>query len=296
MLIEIILIVLCIVAAGRFRSAKEKGVSKYILGVWGTWLGAFILAILFGSGTGSVAVIYIIIGIGYIAEIGIAVSAMKAGKSYMEYWAIKKEAEERGAQEENRKLAEKVEKLQKQVTDMKPSAQQTADTASPPAAETAEPVSEQAGTAVNAGKSADSIIKNGGKANFSNKFLIFIAYVGAMELVDLYGHKLAKDMIGIDKVDWQALLMNKYPSAKSMSQMIISNNEWSHPCTGNIDIKIDMNPFLTAATKHMTDIMGLPPEEAVNAIMITANNNITVAAHNGLRLGQGFVVIGVPIK
>jgi len=40
----------------------------------------------------------------------------------------------------------------------------------------------------------------------------------------------------------------------------------------------------------------LTPEQATNAIMITANNNITVAAGNGLGLGQGFVVIGVPIK
>ena len=60
--------------------------------------------------------------------------------------------------------------------------------------------------------------------------------------------------------------------------------------------RVDMNPFLLAATKHITDNIGLSPEEATNAIMITANNNITVAAGNGLSLGQGFVVIGVPFK
>ena len=44
----------------------------------------------------------------------------------------------------------------------------------------------------------------------------------------------------------------------------------------------------------MTDIMGLSPKEAIDATMITAKNNITVAASNGL--GVGFVVLGVPLE
>ena len=135
-----------------------------------------------------------------------------------------------------------------------------------------------------------------GKIDFKNKFLIFVAYVGVMELVSMYGHNRTKDMIGIDKVDWKDILINKYPLAKSMTQVVINDNEWTHPVTGNVDSRVDMNPFLIAVTKHLTDNIGITPEEATNAIMITANNNITVAAGNGLGLGQGFVVIGVPFN
>jgi len=133
-----------------------------------------------------------------------------------------------------------------------------------------------------------------GSINVSNKFLVFIAHVGTSELVSLYGHNTAKDMIGIDKIDWKGNLINKYPSAKSLQQMIIENDEWSHPHSGFVGNRIELNPFIVAATKHMTDKMGLSPEKAINATMITANNNITVAASDGL--GHGFVVIGVPIK
>ena len=34
----------------------------------------------------------------------------------------------------------------------------------------------------------------------------------------------ARDMIGIDKINWMDVLMNKYPSAKSMDQIIININ------------------------------------------------------------------------
>ena len=114
--------------------------------------------------------------------------------------------------------------------------------------------------------------------------------------MNLYGDNMAKDLIDITKIDWKELLINKYPSAKSMTQIIIDNNEWEHPSTGDIDAKIDLNPFLMAATKHMTDKMGFSPEQAINAIMITANTNITIGANNGFGVGQGFVVIGVPCK
>ena len=132
--------------------------------------------------------------------------------------------------------------------------------------------------------------------DFNNKFLIFIAHVGAADLVGMYGDKRTRDMIGVDKIDWKEVLLNKYPAVRSMAQVIINDNEWSHPSSGSVDSRVDMNPFIIAATKHMTDKMGLTPEQATNAIMITANNNITVAAGNGLGLGQGFVVIGVPFK
>ena len=128
-----------------------------------------------------------------------------------------------------------------------------------------------------------------------NQFLIFIAHVGATELESMYGQKMAKDMIGIDKVDWKDMLIKKHPAAKSMTQTIIGNTEWSHPYSfQHTGVKIDLNPFIIAATKHMTDIIGLSPKDAINATMITANDNITVAANNAM--GQGFVVIGVPFK
>ena len=140
----------------------------------------------------------------------------------------------------------------------------------------------------------DGKCKKCGKINFSNKFLIFIAHVGTIELVNMYGNKMAKDIIGINKIDWKGNLINKYPSAKSLTQMIINDDEWSHPHTGFVGNSITLNPFIVAATKHMTDKMDFSPQEAIDATMITANNNITVAASDGL--GHGFVVIGVPIK
>ena len=140
----------------------------------------------------------------------------------------------------------------------------------------------------------DSKCKKCGKTNFNNKFLVFIAHVGVNELVSLYGHKTAKETIGIDKINWKDNLINKYPSAKSLEQMIIENDEWSHPHTGFVGNRIELNPFIIAATKHMTDKMMLSPKEAINATMITANHNVTVAATDGL--GHGFVVIGVPVK
>lgn len=55
-------------------------------------------------------------------------------------------------------------------------------------------------------------------------------------------------------------------------------------------------PFIIAAAKLMTDKFRLAPDIAINATMITANNNIIVAVKNGSGMNQGFVVIGVPIK
>ncbi|MDR1687945.1 MAG: hypothetical protein LBS21_04955 [Clostridiales bacterium] len=49
-MVEIYLIVMCIIAANRFRAAGEKGVGKYIGGVWGCIGGGFILAVLFRVG------------------------------------------------------------------------------------------------------------------------------------------------------------------------------------------------------------------------------------------------------
>jgi len=126
------------------------------------------------------------------------------------------------------------------------------------------------------------------------EFLFFIAFVGTRELVKAHGLSATKAMIGINKINWKDIILNKYPSAKSMTQRIISDNEWSHPQAGFDGANIDLTPFLIAAGKHMTDVMGLLPEEAINAGVITANNNITFATTMGL--GIGFVVIGVPLR
>ena len=140
----------------------------------------------------------------------------------------------------------------------------------------------------------DGTCKKCGKVSFINKFVVFIAYVGTSELVSLYGQKTALDMIGIDKVDWKSNLINKYPASRSLTQVIIHHDEWAHPHAGFAGNRMDVTPFVTAATKHLTDVVGLSPQEAINATMITANNNITVAASDGL--GHGFVVVGVPFK
>ena len=118
---EIILIILCVKAAKRFRAAQEKGVGKYIGGVWGSVGGGIVLGILFVSG-GSEAGMLIGALIGYVVAFIIAISAMRAGKGYMESFEIQKAAEAKKAQEEanknsvsNAQLAQNVAALQKQL-------------------------------------------------------------------------------------------------------------------------------------------------------------------------------------
>ena len=108
-MVEIILIILCINAAGRFRKAGESGVGKYIAGVWGSLLGCVILGGVIGGSTQSVGTLYVFSIIGYIIALIIAISAMKTGKSYMEFAA---EQRQRALEREN---AEKAIEQEKQI-------------------------------------------------------------------------------------------------------------------------------------------------------------------------------------
>jgi hypothetical protein len=129
-MVEIMLIVFCIIAANRFNTAGEKGVSKYILGVWGTWLGSIILGSIIVGATGSAGLMYFFIIIAYVIEVIIAVSAMKAGKAYMEYKEAEKASKEKNAQEEQQQLmmnmAENMAAMQRQLSSVQTSTQNTA--------------------------------------------------------------------------------------------------------------------------------------------------------------------------
>ena len=122
---EIMLIVFCIIAANRFSTAGEKGVSKYILGVWGTWLGSIILGSIIVGATGSAGLMYFFIIIAYVIEVIIAVSAMKAGKAYMEYREAEKAAQEKKLQEEQQQLIMNMAAMQQQLSSLHTSTQNT---------------------------------------------------------------------------------------------------------------------------------------------------------------------------
>ncbi|MCL1807581.1 MAG: hypothetical protein FWG31_07760 [Oscillospiraceae bacterium] len=116
---EILLIVLCIIASGRFRRAGEKGAGKYIGGIWGTWGGSILLASMIGSATGSIGAIYAVVFICYAVEIGIAVSMMKAGQGYLDYRETQKLIEEKKAQDSReKKLEAEMASLRQQVAVM----------------------------------------------------------------------------------------------------------------------------------------------------------------------------------
>jgi len=125
-MVEIILITFCIIAANRFNSAGEKGVSKYILGIWGIWLGSIILSTIIGGATGSAGLMYFFIIIAYFIEVIIAVSAMKAGKAYMEYREAEKAAQEKKLQEEQQQLIMNMAAMQRQLSSVQTSTQNTA--------------------------------------------------------------------------------------------------------------------------------------------------------------------------
>ena len=91
MLIEILLIVFSVNISSKFKQAGQPGAKKYILGIWMTYLGAFILAVALGivvamaSGEDAmIAVIFITLICGYIAEIIIAVRGMSHGKRLLQ--------------------------------------------------------------------------------------------------------------------------------------------------------------------------------------------------------------------
>ena len=89
-MIEILIIAFCVTAARRFREAGEPGVSKYIWGAVGSWLGGFVVGGFLSVWMESVAIMYILGIAGYITALRISISAMKAGKGYMDFVAGQK--------------------------------------------------------------------------------------------------------------------------------------------------------------------------------------------------------------
>lgn len=85
-MLEIILIVLCVVIAGRFSKAREPGAGKYIAGVWVSLFGIVILGAFLANVLYAGFLLYICAVIAYITSFAIAISGMKAGKGYLEYW------------------------------------------------------------------------------------------------------------------------------------------------------------------------------------------------------------------
>ena len=90
-MVEIILIVLSVKISGRFKQAGQEGAKKYILGIWMTYLGAFVLAVAFGSMAAAggndeamLATIYILLIVGYIIEIIVACKGMSHGKRLLQ--------------------------------------------------------------------------------------------------------------------------------------------------------------------------------------------------------------------
>jgi hypothetical protein len=123
-MVEIVLIVLCVNISKRFRTAGEKGAWKYILGIWGTLLGALIIGAVLGVVLENPATIYVVMLIAYIISVCIAVSGMKAGKSFMEYHEKQKQEQEQKDRAKNEQLAAQVADLQGRLSEMQANAQQ----------------------------------------------------------------------------------------------------------------------------------------------------------------------------
>jgi len=90
-MLEILLIVFSVRISNRFSQAGQKGAKKYILGIWMTYLGALVLAVIcggvadsFGSEGAMLAVIYSFLIIGYVVEIIIACRGMSHGKRLLQ--------------------------------------------------------------------------------------------------------------------------------------------------------------------------------------------------------------------
>jgi mannitol-specific phosphotransferase system IIBC component len=115
---EIVLIILCVIASNRFRAAGEKGVGKYIGGVWGSWSGGVVLGAMLSAATESQVLMFLGIGAGYIAAFIVAGSAMSAGKKYLAYREKQKAEEERTTQAANQQLAAQINNLQTQISAM----------------------------------------------------------------------------------------------------------------------------------------------------------------------------------
>jgi hypothetical protein len=96
-MLEIVLLVLSIIAARRFRKAGERGVWKSILSAW---LSLLVLVII-GVGVDylfmvpafpSLTVVFVIAG--YVVSFAIIGNAVASGKKYMEYRERNKVSEE----------------------------------------------------------------------------------------------------------------------------------------------------------------------------------------------------------
>lgn len=130
-MVDTILIVLCIISADRFRTAEEKGVANYIVGVGCAVICTKILSelvVVQFDYTLDFILIGIIVIIGYILAFYIVYKALRKGRELMEARAINERHYWKAALNDiNQQHAANIESIRKELEDIKSQARFTAD-------------------------------------------------------------------------------------------------------------------------------------------------------------------------